>query len=58
MGGLVEGEEGLVGFGGVLVVVGVALELEKDVIGETMRGVPAVPDVDFLVFSVVQLLPL
>lgn len=48
--------EGLVWFHGVLVVVGVPLQFEKEVVGEAVRSVPRVSDCDFLVGTVGELL--
>lgn len=50
--GVLVAAEGLIGFQAVLVVVGVSLEFEEEVVGESVWGVPGMADVDFLVLSV------
>lgn len=54
---LVKGKQRLVGFQRVLVVVGVPLQLEEDVVRESVRSVPAVSDGHLLVLPVRQFLP-
>ena len=49
--------EGLVGRRGVLVVVGVPLQLEEEVVREAVRRVPAMHDRHLLVLAVRQLPP-
>lgn len=54
---LLQGNQCLVGFQAVLVVVRVTLQLEQQVVGEPMRGIPAVLDCHLLVSPVSPQLP-
>lgn len=54
---LLHGNQRLEGFGGVLVVIGVALQLEEKVIGETVWCIPAVEDGYLLILAVGELSP-
>ena len=55
--GVVQRYQGLVWFEGVFVVVGMSLQFEQDVIRDTVRSIPTVPNTHFLVLSIGEFLP-